>query len=554
MLSHLLALIVAAASPAAEKIELSVNATEGQSIAGEFTFRATVTSDHPVTQVEFYVGDDLRATDTSTPYEFVLDTLAIGDGPIKVSFAAYTSEGESAKKTLTLNVDNGVSKGLEYHLNEARTALQRSNWDQAIRSARVALKIDPASAAAKLAMARAQYGKGVLDLAQKFAEDASFADPKNREALELLAAINLRRAFSQAARGTDRDETLNMIREALSSAVESRRRSLDLAFDAFGPVTDQNLLQYADLCISSGRFSLAIEKLSPIASKNPGNNAVMNRLLYALLRAARVSDAMRFMDAQIKYGTPDAFAYALHAIIYAQFDEGDKAADAAKEAIQSDGEDPAVRTMQCYMALRQRNVATLLKLATELANDYGQLSETNYYLSTVYAMSAEFELARERFERCVLADPCNYDMYVERANEAISMALNFKPDMENRQKELEYQWKVARAYYETALKARRESFEALTGIAILNLLEKKYDEAVRMARAATVAGPGYAAAHYALSAALGIKESTTEARRAVATAAKLDAPQLAGRGIPDPAEAFQYFYRWARTPLLVYRR
>jgi tetratricopeptide (TPR) repeat protein len=145
-------------------------------------------------------------------------------------------------------------------------------------------------------------------------------------------------------------------------------------------------------------------------------------------------------------------------------------------------------------------------------------------------------------------------MYVERANEAISMALNFKPDMENRQKELEYQWKVARAYYETALKARRESFEALTGIAILNLLEKKYDEAVRMARAATVAGPGYAAAHYVLSAALGIKESTTEARRAVATAAKLDAPQLAGRGIPDPAEAFQYFYRWARTPLLVYRR
>jgi len=554
MWSHLLALILASASPAAEKIELTVNAAEGQTIAGEFTFRATVTADHPVTQVEFYVADDLRATDTSTPYEFVLDTLALGDGPINVSFAAYTSEGESAKKALTLNVDNGVSKGLEHHLNEARTALQNSNWDAAIRSARVALKIDPASPAAKLCMARAQYGKGVLDMAQKFAEDAALADPKSRDALELLAAINLQRAFAQAARGTDRNETLAMIRDALASAVEARRRSLELAFEAFGAVTDENVIRYADLCIAAGRYSLAIEKLSPIASKHPNNNAVMNRLLYAQLRAARVGDAIRFMDSQIKYGTPDAFGYALQAIIYSQFDEGTKAADAAKEAIQSDSEDPAVRTMQCYMALRQRNTSTLFTLATELAKDYGQRSETNYYLSTVYAMTAEFELARERFERCVLADPCNYDMYVERANEAIAMALNFKPDMENRQKELEYQWKVARTYYETALKARPESFEALTGIAILSLLEKKTDEAVRMARAATVAGPGYAAAHYALSAALGVQDSTVEARRAVAAASKLDAPQLAGRGIPEPADAFQYFYRWARTPLLIYQR
>ena len=35
--------------------------------------------------VEFYVGNDLRESDTSTPYEFKLDTLTEPDGDLKVS-------------------------------------------------------------------------------------------------------------------------------------------------------------------------------------------------------------------------------------------------------------------------------------------------------------------------------------------------------------------------------------------------------------------------------------------------------------------------------------
>ncbi len=62
------------------KVEINVNTEEGQSLSGVHVFRLTVTSDHPVSQVEFYVGSDLRETDTSTPYEFMLDTLTEKDG------------------------------------------------------------------------------------------------------------------------------------------------------------------------------------------------------------------------------------------------------------------------------------------------------------------------------------------------------------------------------------------------------------------------------------------------------------------------------------------
>ncbi|MEZ5162384.1 MAG: Ig-like domain-containing protein [Fimbriimonadaceae bacterium] len=54
---------------------MTTNLTDGQAIAGTFQFEVRVQSEALVTNVEFYVGDDLRSTDSSTPYNFMLDTL-----------------------------------------------------------------------------------------------------------------------------------------------------------------------------------------------------------------------------------------------------------------------------------------------------------------------------------------------------------------------------------------------------------------------------------------------------------------------------------------------
>jgi len=115
-----------------------------------------------ITQVEFYVGSDLRDADTSTPYEFKLDTLEVEDGELKVTFAAYTSDGKSTKKALSLTVDNGVSKGAEFHVQQGEEFLRNSKWDDAINAGRVALKAKKGFNPARMVLARAYMGKNVF--------------------------------------------------------------------------------------------------------------------------------------------------------------------------------------------------------------------------------------------------------------------------------------------------------------------------------------------------------------------------------------------------------
>jgi len=61
-------------------VTLNVDLPNGATISGETTIKVTVVADNPVTQVEFYVGTDLRDNATATPYRFTLDSLGETDG------------------------------------------------------------------------------------------------------------------------------------------------------------------------------------------------------------------------------------------------------------------------------------------------------------------------------------------------------------------------------------------------------------------------------------------------------------------------------------------
>jgi len=49
----------------------------GASLSGEVTFKVVVNTEDPIQAVEFYVGDDLRESDGSTPYEFKLEPILL---------------------------------------------------------------------------------------------------------------------------------------------------------------------------------------------------------------------------------------------------------------------------------------------------------------------------------------------------------------------------------------------------------------------------------------------------------------------------------------------
>lgn len=534
-------------------ITINVDTKDGDAISGEKTFKVTVIADHNVTKVEFYVNDDLRDQDDSTPYEFKLDTLAEKEGDIKVKFAAYTSEAESATKVLTLKVDNGLGKDPSWHVDKAMEYLTDSKWDDAIASARAALKVKPDYNPARIAMARAYFGKRVYDQAQKFAEDALASEPKNAGALELLSAINLQKAFNTFSRATgDRTDTLKIIGDALKMAVKSRRSILDEQLEAFGAVNDANRLQYVDLAIRAQRYSLAIDQLAPVFRKDTRQPDVANRLLYAQMRTSRMKDAFTTMQEYAKGNMMDGYGNALIAILQQQAGNIEKSQEAEKEALLNDPENLGVRTAQAYLALKRGSTSALSKIATQLGQTEGQRADVLYYLSTVNYQLGNLDVAAEQFQQCVLADPTNYDMFIERSNEA--MAVSFRGDAtkddEARKADRKYQQLVARAFLEAALEAKPESFEALTGLGLLNLLEGKNEDAVRLTTAATKAGPEYAAAHYAQAAALGALNRDAEATKSMALAGKWDKANLDGLSIPSGIKAWQYFQRHGRTPLI----
>jgi hypothetical protein len=135
--------------------------------------------------------------------------------------------------------------------------------------------------------------------------------------------------------------------------------------------------------------------------------------------------------------------------------------------------------------------------------------------------------------------------YLERFNQSVSYLLASNPTGEERK----YQIDFARAFAEGALEAKPDSFEALTALAVLAMLEQKWDEAIRFGQAATAAGPEYGAAHYTLAGAYFAAQMSNQGTAAMNEAAKCD-KYLDGIRAPKAEEAWRYFYRYGRTLLL----
>ncbi len=543
----LTALAALATSLAFATITIRSNVKDGQVVAGEFTFRITVESDSLVRSVEFYVGDDLRGTDESTPYEFTVDTLQEKDGEFKVTFAAFNQDGKQARQTLSLKVENGLGKGVDFHLERGQDFLANSAWADAIQAGRVALKIAPTDNRARLLMARANLGLRVFDLAQKFAEDAAEAAPKDRAPLDLLSAIHLRRGFSTFAGGVDdRKETLVTLKAAFKAASEARVKSLDLAVEALGEPTPANRIALADTLLAAGRYSRVISILAPVFRETPKDNAVAARLLYAQIRAGRIKDAAQTMKDVDRFGEPDGYVYALKSILYVFAGDTRQALEMEKEAILSDPTGVGVKTAQAYLALRRNDTKTMGNLANELQGLAGQSPVVQYNLSALYFLDGQYDQAESRFQEALLAEPASYDTYIERANQSLFFAVQSSTAPEDAQ----YQRDLAAALFEAALVARPESFEAHTGLAAVRLLDGKAADAVTSANAAVKAGAEYAPAHYVRAAALFATRQSEEARVAIRQAEALDPRGLGGRPIPTPTAAWRYFSINGRVPYI----
>lgn len=528
-------------------LALSIDAKDGDTIHGERTLRVSVTSDAAINQVEMYVNGELRDTDTSTPYEFKLDTVGMDDGPIKLRFKAYTVESKSGEKSITLTVDNELSKGAAYHVSKGNDLLSDGKYAEARDQGKIALKIEKGNVGARIVLARAYSGLGELDQAQLQAEEAKATDPNNATALNLLAGINVRRAFNIYAKpDADRAEVLKQIKDALSAAVTSRKAALDAAVDNMKP-DPANPLPYADAALRARRYGAAITVLTAAFAMDQKNPAIGERLAYAQLRSDRTQDALNTLKSlQRAAGSLSGYASALKAVALA--DSGDDAGsdDAMRDAVLSDSENLGVRTAQAYIALKRNQTSAIARLSSDLQKDQGQRPDVRYFQMAVAAHGQDYGQADRAFQVGVLAEPASPDLYVEYANDAI--AITQRANIDAKAKAQHYA--EARVYFETALLARPEASEALAGLAMVSAFENKPAESVRYAQAAVSAAPNDAGAYYALAAAQSLARNVAAAQAANDKAQRLDPKYLGGRQIPDAPAVWRYLETSGRPVVL----
>jgi len=579
------AAVIAAVAQA--QISITCSVKDGQKISGLQGFRITVQSSHTVSEVEFYVNDDLRSTDESTPYEFDIDTIAEKEGPIKVKVLAYDSEGAQKVLNLNLVVDNELGKGADFFVDQGLALLAEGKWLPAIDKGRVALKASPKHIGARVLLARANFGRGVYDAAQKFVQDILAEDPKNADALDLKAAISLRTAFN--ATGSSREDTVNIIDKALRQAAASRASIYESRLDNFGPVNDENRLRFVDLAIRSGRYSLVYRELDPLFRSSPRNSAVANRLIYAQLRGGKFRQAAENASIYSKRGLPDAAGWALVAITRQRTGDADGSIAAETEAIKNDSSDVTVRSAQAFLALARGRAQAFSGFVNDLVKDEDQRFVVMIYRSILFNSANDYEGSKNSFEQAVLNEPSSYDAYIMRGNQLIGYSTN----PESGKDDVAYYRSLARVMFDAAIAAKPESFEALTGLAISALIDNKQADAMKYAQSAAAAGPEYGAAQYVLSMvqgaeALRLRQASSvadgqaagfrangqmdEARKAADDARKLaseadkyqaaseatiklagqcDPVNLEGKGIPNLYEAWRYFASYGKPVLVI---
>ncbi|MEM4408331.1 MAG: hypothetical protein QXI19_06275, partial [Candidatus Caldarchaeum sp.] len=388
-----------------------------------------------------------------------------------------------------------------------------------------------------------------LDEAQHWAEEALLG-VDSPEVRELLSGIMVERAFRLIAAKGEKGEALKETSAALRAAVSHKHAALDLKLKAAGSVKDENRLYIADLLIQKGEYSAARRILFEKWNQFEPDNKIANRLIYAAMRSGRMVEAYNVATAVQKRGAPDATTWALIAAGHAYYRRWAEAKEALRNGLLADPDSSALKIAAAYLALRQNDRTAMTSQVNALIQASETTAETYYYLAVLQWTLGMFESSRENYRKAIVQNPLLYDAYIQRGHEALYSAQRAQSDPELA-KDKDLLLEQAREYMETALAAKPDSAEALNGLSFVYLYQGKFAEAVRMARAATEAGPEYPWTHFTYSAALAANRQSLDAKKAVDRAGELDKPMLSGHQIPTPDQAWLYTLRQGHLPVLI---
>jgi len=82
------------------------NPSDGATVSGTVSIQADASDDNEVTQVEFYIDDELQATDEISPYSWDWDSRSYSNGPHTIKVIAYDTIGQTDEYQISVTVNN----------------------------------------------------------------------------------------------------------------------------------------------------------------------------------------------------------------------------------------------------------------------------------------------------------------------------------------------------------------------------------------------------------------------------------------------------------------
>lgn len=300
-----IALFCLATGVAHANIQIILEKKDGDKISDVTTIVAKALSNDGIDKVEFRVDDQLKNTDSSTPYTYDWDTIADTEGEHTLSVTAYDSNGVSKRVTVKLIIDNDIAGGATGNLEKARTALADKDYEATVRLCRRVLKGDAMNVEGARLLAGAyslkkDWNRAVAALEKVPTIEESLAGMKDMAYYRIQRALMPENAANFFNDFVKVDETRHKIGTLMVKSAIKKSATDSIAI--------------GDALYNSGRFAEAVAEYQKVGSKEDSPKPAIARLALAYIAVGQYDQAQRLIRPIIRAKKDDANLRAVYAL------------------------------------------------------------------------------------------------------------------------------------------------------------------------------------------------------------------------------------------------
>lgn len=471
-----------------------------------------VTASEPLKRVEFLLNGQLVGSDTSTPYTWTWDTLLVPEGEHTITVRVVDWNDRTASTEVRYRVDNGLSRGGEFYLQQAQEHLSARAWGEAVRAARRAMLLLPNEARAHHLLARAWLGASQWEKAVESARRAVDLQATPETCLT-LAEAHLHVAFAQTM---DQERRFRALEEAVQAALRGGELRLAQA---------KHPLEKAQALAALGRLEEA-----GATYPQAGNRAeTYLSAARCYLLAGRWQDAERLCNLAEQRGADKTVISVYRALAVALRGRFAEARARLERVEETEAHREILTLARADLALRERQPAEALRLLRQLQE--APSDAVDILLAEALAQVRDFPRAEEQFRQAMLRRPLNWHALAQKGYETLAVgSLN-----------------TALRYFELAARIRPDDAWVLCGRALCTADRR---QSVELARRAVQQAPGDAWALAVLSWAQWRAGQLDDALRTIERARRLDREHIDLASPPDARRSAQFARQLGRRVAL----